>query len=189
MASPVAAPDPNLLDVTAFLDWDDGTGIHYQLIRGVVVAMAPPLDSHGTLLAALAAELRGRLSPGCRVAIQAGIKPPLRLDTFYEADLVVSCRRASGERFEPAPVLIAEILSDSTKVTDRGIKLGDYQTIPGLQAILHLDPRLRTGALWQRRGDGLWPSAPQELAADEWIQPAPLTAPLDLSLIFADLAR
>lgn len=32
-----------------FVHWDDGTDARYELVDGMVVAMAPATDAHGTI--------------------------------------------------------------------------------------------------------------------------------------------
>jgi hypothetical protein len=41
------------MTVDEFLDWEDGTDTRYELIGGVVLAMAPPAPAHGRLSANL----------------------------------------------------------------------------------------------------------------------------------------
>ncbi len=62
--------------------------------------------------------------------------PPERADSWYRADLAVTCTGPTGQQFVTEPILIAEVLSPSTAATDRDRKLPDYRTIPSLQDIL-----------------------------------------------------
>ena len=79
------------MTVAEFLTWDDGTDTRYELVGGDVVAMTPPLEIHGTVVTNLGAELRSRLRPPCRVVTEAGIVRPGQDDTYYQADLAVTC--------------------------------------------------------------------------------------------------
>jgi Uma2 family endonuclease len=107
-----------------FLSWDDGTDTRYELWDGVVVAMAPPMAPHGRLALALGGELRAALRsrPPCGAFSEAGIALPDRNDTFYVADIAVTCQPLRAEdRLSSNPVLIVEVLSPST-AADRQIK-------------------------------------------------------------------
>jgi Uma2 family endonuclease len=130
------------MTVDEFLHWEDGTDTRYELVDGIVMAMAPPAPAHGILLARLAgaidAALRSRRP--CVVQGEAGIVRPDRDDTCYIADLAVTCEPLRTEdRLIRSPVLIAEILPPSTAVFDRQQKVADYRRIATVQEILLID--------------------------------------------------
>ena len=109
-----------LLTVDEFLAWDDGTDRRHQLLRGVVTMMAPPQAVHGRLVSRLDRLLGRGLQPPCEPVTEAGIKPAHRGDTYYQADLAVTCRPLErGQVYLVDPVLIVEVLSPSTAATDR----------------------------------------------------------------------
>lgn len=132
----MAEPARKVWTLDEFLAFDDGTDIRYELFDGHIVAMAPASDVHGALVARLAVRIGGSLRPPCEVVIEAGIVPPERADSWYEADLAVTCTGLTGQQFVAEPILIAEVLSPSTAATDRDRKLPDYRMIPSLQDIL-----------------------------------------------------
>jgi Uma2 family endonuclease len=128
----MAEPATKRMTLDEFLLWDDGTDRRYELWRGVVTAMAPPMPRHGMLAAALSGEIRlaQRARPSCSVFRAAGIALPDLNDTFYVADLAVICEPLRPEdRLIRNPVLIVEVLSSSTAAIDRQIKLPDYRRI------------------------------------------------------------
>lgn len=144
-----------LLTVDEFLAWDDGTDRRYQLLRGVVTMMAPPQAVHGRLVSRLDRALGAQLRPPCEPLTEAGIKPPHRNDTFYVADLAVTCRPlARGEVYLREPVLVAEALSPSTTATERLLKLPDYRLIPSVTDILLVESQEPRIEHWHRHGDG-----------------------------------
>jgi Uma2 family endonuclease len=86
--------------------------------------------------------------------IETGIVPPERADTYYEADLAITCTGLTGQQYLTEPALIVEVLSPSTATTDRDRKLPDYRTIPSLQDILVVsstEPRIEH---FRRESDG-----------------------------------
>jgi Uma2 family endonuclease len=116
----MASPAPKRMTLAEFLEWDDGTDRRYELLDGIPVMMAPSLEAHGELALALGAEIRARLRPPCRVISEAGIVIVDRADTYYVADLAVTCAsREPGRRMVVAPVLVVEVLSPSTDQVDR----------------------------------------------------------------------
>jgi Uma2 family endonuclease len=132
----VAEPARKLWTLDEFLAFDDGTDTRYELFDGQIVAMAPASDVHGALVMRLARRIGNALRPGCEVIAEAGIVPPERADSWYQADLAVTCAGLTGRQFVAEPVLIVEVLSPSTAATDRERKLPDYRAIPSVRDIL-----------------------------------------------------
>lgn len=144
------------MTVEEFLRWEDGTDTRYELVGGFVVAMAPPLEGHRTLSMRLATRIDAALSNRrpCRAETEAGILHPERGDTFFVADIGVTCapyeRRRQHVR---APVLLTEILSPSTERHDRHVKIPAYRRIASVQEILLVDSDDRYVELHRRLGD------------------------------------
>ena len=135
----MAEPAAKRMTLDEFLAWDDGTDTRYELWGGIVTAMAPPMPLHGRLVSrlitALSNALRGRAP--CDVYSEAGVVRPDRNDTFYVADIAVSCETLSAnDRLLRGPILIVEVLSPSTSSSDRQLKLADYRNIPSVREIL-----------------------------------------------------
>jgi len=140
--------------VSEFLTWDDGTGIRYELVNGVAVAMAPASDRHGVIAMNIAAALSAKLPPGCKLRGEAGVLLPHRSDAFYVADAAISCAPPSDAAHVPDPVVIFEILSPGTAKEDRGIKLLDYRQIPTIRDIVLIAADSFRVEHWVRSGDG-----------------------------------
>ena len=138
----MAEPAVRYMSLAEFLRWEDGTDTRYELIGGVPTAMAPPARAHGVVCAWLAglidAGLRSRRP--CMTQVEAGIVPPGRGDTFYVADLAVTCvPYQRGEQVAQDPILVVEILSPSTERHDRHTKVPAYREIDSVKEILIVD--------------------------------------------------
>ncbi len=139
------------MTLAEFLEWDDGTDTLYELVDGRVVAMAPPRDAHGTIVANLVLALGPALKPPCRMVGNAGIVLPDRDDRYYVADLVMTCDRPANQRgFLPEPRLIVEVLPRSTAAHDRGVKGEDYRQLPSVEEILFVSHDQRRVVLLRR---------------------------------------
>ena len=154
-------PAYKLLTVEEFLDACPNDQRHYQLIDGVIVAMAPPGDRHqriaGVLGGVLYNAVQSRL-PGCAVLIQAGIAPHGVMGRdHFETDLTVTCEPQSDDHrgIVQQPLLIVEILSPGTDRDDVFVKLPAYQRIPSLREILYIETE-RVGATVYRRAESNW---------------------------------
>ncbi len=152
----MADPAPQRMTLAEFLEWDDGTDTLYELLDGRVVAMAPARDAHGTIVMNLAMAIGPQLRSPCRIVGNAGITRPGRADSYYVADLAVTCDQAADQRFFlPEPRLIIEVLSRSTAAHDRGRKGEEYRQMPSVEAILFVFSDERRVELW-RREDARW---------------------------------
>ena len=179
----MAQPPQERMSLAAFLVWDDGTDRRYELVDRRVVAMAPPIEAHGTVVANIARQIGNRLRAPCRVVIEAGIIPADRADSWYQADVVVTCTPAErGARPVAPPRLIVEVLSPSTAAHDRGVKLADYRKIASVEQILLVASEDRHVEVWLRTEHG-WKV--QDLIGDAAVvlgfdqQPLPLGAIYD----------
>ena len=119
-----------LMTVAEFLEWDDGTDTRHELVSGRVVAMAPVSPNHSMIASKIVGILENALKRPCYVGIEAGVVRPDRSDSFYDADIVVSCSPwQKGMPTIPQPVVVIEVLSPSTIEYDRGRKAYDYSQI------------------------------------------------------------
>jgi Uma2 family endonuclease len=181
----MASLAPKRLTLAEFLEWDDGTDRRYELLDGLPVMMAPSLEAHGEIAVALGAEIRARLKPPCRVISEAGIVIAHRADTYYIADLAVTCApREPGRRMVVEPVLVVEILSPSTGQVDRWRKVADYRTIQPVREILVVFSDERRVELQQRTSDG-W--RVEDLIGKAEIELSCCDGPIPLDAVYRDL--
>ena len=181
----MASPAPKRMTLAEFLEWDDGTDRRYELLDGVPVMMAPSIEAHGELAAALAAEVRARLQPLWRIISKAGMRIPHRADTYYVADLAVTCApREPGRRMVVEPVLVVEVLSPSTSQVDRWRKVADYRTLPSVQEILVLFSDERRVEVQRRTPDG-W--RVEDLIGKAEIELSCCADPIPLDSVYRDL--
>lgn len=174
------------MSLAEFLEWDDGTDARYELVGGRPVAMAPPSAAHAVIVANLTATLRARLRPPCYVATEAGVLPREGRDSYYQADLVLSCSPLEPlSQWIPEPVLIVEVLSPSTAQHDRGTKLFDYREIGSVQEIVVVASETRRVELWRREG-ARW--IVETLIGDAELRLAVVDEPIPLSAIYDNVA-
>ncbi len=150
---PVAEPTEKFMTVAEFLRWEDGTDRRHELVGGRPVMMAPPSRLHGVLAAAIAGELRRYLKPPCTPQVEAGIVFPQDDFDFFIADPAVSCAPPADEPWCPEPVLIVEVLSESTRAHDLGVKLPAYRRLTSVRHILLVETREPRIEHWRRQGD------------------------------------
>jgi Uma2 family endonuclease/GNAT superfamily N-acetyltransferase len=106
-------------------------GMVHELICGEVFLMNPPLVKHGIVTMTLGSLFKEKLGASQRkVADNIGIYTDQE-DSFLIPDLVVICdmSKVAEGKCIGGPELVAEVLSDSTKHRDLGIKREVYREI------------------------------------------------------------
>jgi Uma2 family endonuclease len=172
------------MTVAEFLEWDDGTDTRYELVRGRVAAMAPPSARHSVIASKIGAALEAGLKRPCYVGMNAGVIRPDRDDTFYEADLVVSCTPLQADAATiPQPTVVVEVLSPTTAEHDRGGKLYDYRRIGSVREIALVASEQRHVEVWRRRG-AKWEV--EDLIGDAILELEAVGVEIPFAAIYAD---
>jgi Uma2 family endonuclease len=159
------------MSVDQFFGWPgDGTGRHYQLIDGELVAMAPAAYVHGYLQAELARLIGNHLRatrPGCHVVVTPGVIPRANPGNNVRiSDLVVSCGQVQQKGPVPEPVVAIEILSPSNeKETREAVRA--CLSIPSLQEVVILGSEERGAEIYRRDPQGHWPAEPDGAGPDD----------------------
>lgn len=97
-------------------------GLRYELVDGVLLVSPAPLVPHQLALAALQYLLTGAAPPELRV-LPAPLDITLSRTRRLQPDLVVLHRdQLTGPTVEGVPLLAVEVLSRSTRATDRTLK-------------------------------------------------------------------
>ena len=160
----MADPAHRLMTADEFLAFDGEGDARYELVDGVVVAMAPTTDTHGTVVVNAGIEIDRRLRsrPPRRAVGEAGI----RLDDYnhYKADLAATCAEPDRAPYVREPFLVVEVLSPRTADFDLTVKLPAYLALPSVREVWMVDSRERRVQVWRRGGEG-------------WTKDPPLTGP------------
>lgn len=147
------------LDAQAYLDWEALQPDRSEYIDGEVFAMVGVRRVHATVAGNVFAALREHLRGTPCLAFTADMK--LRVepaDAFFYPDVMVTCnlqdRRA--DLFIEHPLLIVEVLSDSTAAYDRGAKFASYRQVPELQEYVLIDIAARRVEVFRRQPGNEW---------------------------------
>lgn len=133
----------------------------HEFLRGDVYAMAGGSLEHAALASALARDvgvaLQGKpcrvFSADARVRIQA-----TNMSTYPDLSVVYGelVRAPDDERAMLNPVVLFEVLSDSTEAYDRGAKASHYRHIPSLQEYVLVSQAERRIEVQRRNASGRW---------------------------------
>jgi len=130
----------------------------YELIGGEIVAMSPERAEHvkakAVIWRALAAAI-DRAGAPCEAFVD-GLVVAVDDETAYEPDALVNCGAtiAPDSLVAPAPVVVVEVISPSSRNLDKSIKLAGYFRIASLAHYLVVDLAARLVYHYRRNGDG-----------------------------------
>jgi Uma2 family endonuclease len=131
------------MNVNEYLAWAQSHPGRYELSDGEVIAMSPEGAGHAAVKfavqAALLAGIRARGLP-CHM-LPDGMTVRIDEMTAYEPDALVYCgaKLAPSATEVPAPTVIVEVLSPSTRRIDTSDKLAGYFRVPSVAHYLIVD--------------------------------------------------
>ena len=129
----------------------------FELVQGDVVMMSPESRRHTDVKynawLALRSALK-RAQSGCSaVGDGAGVK--IDKFTVREPDIAIECGKANPDSvLLRDPVLVAEVVSPSSKRGDTSSKVAEYFLVASIQHYLIIDPYTSTVILHSRDADG-----------------------------------
>lgn len=129
-------PQPDYLAPEAYIEGELTSDIRHEYVNGLIEAMVGASRRHNILSVTLASVFRGHLKgSGCTTFV-SDMKVRIKThtdDKFYYPDVMVSCdQNPTSQYYEENPVLIAEVLSDSTAMRDKLEKRDAYSNINSL---------------------------------------------------------
>lgn len=148
-----------------YLALEATSAVKHELVRGGVFAMSGTTDAHnvvaGNLYALFRAHLRGR---PCRTFIESVKVRVEAADAFFYPDVFVTCdpRDRDDPLVKRHPVLIVEVLSDSTADYDRGGKFADCRALESLREYVLVDSRAQVVEVFRKTDAGTWEFDPVE---------------------------
>jgi Uma2 family endonuclease len=147
------------LSVEDFLEGELVADRKHEYIGGQVYAMAGGKANHDALAGNFRTEAgQGLKGKRCRpFGSDFMVRVPLSIDgeAFYYPDGMITCEPVGGDdRFTEKPVVILEVLSDSTRRHDEVRKLRDYFTLSSLEVYLLAEADEPTVRIYRRSQDG-----------------------------------
>ncbi len=117
-----------------FLDWERGQPLRYEWDGVQPVAMVGGSFAHTEIATRLSDALRPALRGGPCTVVRADLKVLTeRGSRARYPDLAVTCAPIRpGDSAVPEPLLIVEVLSETTAAADRGAKRTEYAALPSL---------------------------------------------------------
>ncbi len=140
---------------------EESSNVKHEFLEGEIYAMAGGSPEHAAIAANLISLLHRQLGRGpCRV-FTSDLRVRVEetgLGTYPDVSVVCGepQRDAQDRNTVVNPVVLVEVLSDSTEGYDRGEKAEHYRRIPSLRELVVVSHRERLVELYRRGADGLW---------------------------------
>lgn len=142
-----------------FLDWEERQEAKYEFNGFEPVLMAGGTEEQAEIQSNIVIALGGRLrGHRCRV-IGSDLKIKVIGRIRYPDAFVVCSPRERGRTVVPDPVIVFEILSESTQHTDLVEKNDEYRETPSIQRYIILEQTHIGGIAFVRSEDGRWTSS------------------------------
>lgn len=153
-----AQKQPAGTTIDDYLAGEEGSVVKHEYLGGAVHAMAGATNGHNAIasnsIVALGGRLRGK---PCR-PYNSDTKIRIELSghtRFYYPDAMVVCHpNPRSDSFQDHPVVVIEVLSESTRRIDLGEKCDAYLKIPSLQVLLLVESDRIAVTVHRRQADG-----------------------------------
>ncbi len=141
-----------------YLEGEKISQIKHEYLDGEVYEMAGTSIRHNRIIRNLLSRLNEKLDGSDCETFFVDIKVYVKkLNRYYYPDLLVVCGEINqNEHFTNSPLIIIEILSPSTALTDRREKMFAYKEIESLEEYILIEQNKIYAEIYRRRTDGLW---------------------------------
>lgn len=167
-----AAAERKTWTVEEYLALERSSGDKHELFAGEIFAVAGASYEHNLIVGNLVTALNLALGERCRV-LPSDMRLHIRATGLYTyADASVVCDRPELTDERPPsllnPLILFEVLSDSTESYDRGKKFENYRTIPSLMHYVLVAQDRVLLERYARQPDGTWNL--REVRAGQWLR-------------------
>lgn len=142
------------MTLAEFLAWEERQELRYEFDGFAPVAMTGGTRAHETISVNLLAALVSRLRGGPCRAYGSKLKIEVAERIRYP-DAFVTCGEpgAPGDTVERSPVVVFEVLSESTHMVDRTDKAREYRETPSVRRYVMLEQARPAATVYAREGD------------------------------------
>jgi Uma2 family endonuclease len=153
-----ALKQPNSITIAEYLAGEELSDVKHEYLGGAVHAMAGASNQHNSIstnaLGSLGAQLRGKSCRPFNSDTKVRIEYPDHTRFYYPDALVVCHSNPATDHFQEQPVVIIEVLSDSTRRTDLGEKRDAYLTISSLKVLVFVESETPAVIVHRRKSEG-----------------------------------
>jgi len=141
------------MKLAEFLDWEDRQELKYEFDGLGPVAMAWGTAAHATIQRNLAIAIGGRLRGNLCRFYGSDLKIEVAGRIRYPDGFVVCSPVVNATKVVADPVVIFEVLSESTSSTDRIVKAREYEATPSVRRYVILEQDRIAATVFTRADD------------------------------------
>ncbi|BAM04913.1 Uma2 family endonuclease [Phycisphaera mikurensis] len=153
-----ALPSSPLVSVEEYLAGEAVAEQKHEYVGGMIYMMAGGRNRHHRIatnaVATLHAGLRGQRCAAFNSDTKVRVRSTPKTRFYYPDAMVVCEPNPEDDVFQDQPVVIVEVLSESTRRVDEGEKRDAYLTIPSLRVLLLVEPERPRVSVDRRGSDG-----------------------------------
>ena len=165
---------------------EETSSVKHEYLGGTVHAMAGATNQHNVIatnsIISLGGQLRGKLCQSFNSSTKIRIEFPDHTRLYYPDAMVVCHPNPPTDHFQGQPVIVIEVLSDSTRRADLGEKRDACLKLGSLKVLIFVEPEMPSVTLQRRKSGGGF--AIEDHVGLDAVIPLPKT---DASLALADL--
>lgn len=132
-----------LMSVEEYLAFETDGDVRHEYLGGYLYAMAGAKTVHNRIalsfLGSLYTQLRGQTCEPFNSDMKVRIQMASHTRFYYPDGMVVCSANPTDDPYQDQPVVVAEVISESTRRTDEGEKREAYLSIPSLRVYLLIE--------------------------------------------------
>lgn len=143
-----------------YLAYEEETGIKHEYIDGEIYAMTGGTKKHSVISTNCTTEIGIQLRDSDCYVTNSDMRVEISPTKFVYPDFLVAC---GNEEFMDDkevtllnPIMIAEVISDSSEKYDRGLKSQYYRSLPSLKYYMIIEQNRIYVELYTRGNDDKW---------------------------------
>ncbi len=137
-----------------YLEYELSSELKHEFVNGFVLAQAGASRAHNLIALSLASRINTHLAGRPCRTYMSDMKLRIsanNMDAFYYPDVMVSCDQSPpSDYYEDKPILLVEVLSDSTRSKDKLEKLNAYFNLRSLEEYMVIEPKKVSVTLWRK---------------------------------------
>ncbi len=153
-----ALKQPSFISIEDYLAGEEISEVKHEYLGGTVHAMAGATNQHnriaGNCFGFLHGKLRGNPCEPFNSDTKIRIEFPDHTRLYYPDAMVVCDKKSASDHFQDRPIVIVEVLSDSTRRADLGEKRDAYLTISSLKVLLFVETDFASVLVYRRKPEG-----------------------------------
>lgn len=145
-----------------YLTMEEVSPVRHEYFNGEIFQMAGASDNHNSIAMNVSSELHQQLKKRQCKVYQNDMRLYIEKEEIYVyPDVMVVCGKREFKKYKSLenllnPVLIVEILSDSTADFDKGRKFEHYRTIASFKEYLLVSQKNKQIMRYTKQSDGSW---------------------------------